>query len=87
MPRSPGIALGGYHAPRNRWTQPSNEPPMQAHVALAIDEKMADWLVGQSHAERKSISALIRRAIRFEKERVKALGTAPSLDDLEYGRV
>jgi hypothetical protein len=87
MIKATGTALGGYHAPRNRWSKPSNEPPMYATVGAALDEKTCDWLVSQSYMEKKSISALVRRALRFEMERVKTLGKKPSPEDLDYGRV
>jgi hypothetical protein len=60
---------------------------MYATVGAALDEKTCDWFVSQSYMEKKSVSALVRRALRLEMERVKSLGEKPSSEDLDYGRV
>jgi hypothetical protein len=87
MARVPGASLGIYPTTVNRWNRPSSEPPKRTTVGVALDDVTLEWLIKQTHVERRSLSEILRRAIRFEQERVKALGTSPSADDFDFGRV
>ena len=56
-------------------------------VTASIPTSMAQWLAEQSQSERHNLTFIICRALRFEQERVVALGPNPSDDDLEFGRI
>jgi len=87
LARTVGTALGVYPTHYDRWKRPADEPSKGTAVGVALDDETVDWLVCQTHVERRSLSWIIRRAIRFERERVKALGPNPSTDDFDFGRV
>lgn len=51
-------------------------------VSAYLPRDLADWLAKQSFAEERTVSNIVVRALRFERDRVAAIH--PKWGDIEY---
>jgi hypothetical protein len=61
--------------------------PRGQQIASVLPYEEAMWFGHQSEKERKTMSEIVRRAMRFERARLEALGDSATEDELEHGRV